>query len=114
MIPDSPPFDCEMLRPEDYVSVPDPRTKNFVEIDKISGRKLQISIDLQHDDISKFSLNADAPKDIVIKFETAKNLYLYAWFVYRFYNIADQQVFACLEMALRERLAEYFPLPREY
>ena len=47
-------------------------------------------------------------------FDTARNLYLYAWFVYRFYNVAEQQAFACLEMALRERLMNEMPLPERY
>ncbi len=32
--------------------------------------------------------------------------YLYAWFAYRFYPVAEYQGIACLELALRERLKE--------
>ena len=36
-------------------------------------------------------------------FETAKNVSLYSWFVYRFHQVAEQVAFSALEMALRER-----------
>lgn len=114
MADESPPFDCEKLRPPEYVTVPDPRTKSFVMLDKVSGRQSPRSIYHQHEAVSQFSLNEGVPEKVVIKFETAKNLYLYAWFVYRFYNVAEHEVLACLEMALRERLREFFPLPDEY
>ena len=51
-------------------------------------------------------LHAGVPREIVLQFETARNVYLYAWFVYRFYPVAEHQSLACLELALRERLKE--------
>ena len=42
----------------------------------------------------------------MLQFETARNVYLYAWFVYRFYPVSEHQCLACLELALRERLKE--------
>jgi len=36
-----------------------------------------------------------------------KNLYLYAWFVYRFYPVAEQHVLVSLEFALRERFPDF-------
>lgn len=47
--------------------------------------------------------------DVRVHFETARNLYLYAWFVYRFYPVAEQQALISLEFALRERLALSYP-----
>jgi hypothetical protein len=44
-----------------------------------------------------------------VHFETAKNIYLYAWFVYRFFPVAEKHVLATLEFALRERLALLYP-----
>jgi hypothetical protein len=38
------------------------------------------------------------------QFETAKNLSLYSWFVYRFHPIAKVAGYACLEAALRKRV----------
>lgn len=45
-------------------------------------------------------------------FETAKNLYLYSWFVYRFYPVAEQQALTSLEFALRERLPPLEDTPK--
>jgi hypothetical protein len=59
----------------------------------------------QHELIAVFVLNREVPHDIRVHFETAKNLFLYAWFVYRFYPVAKQHALATLEFALRERLA---------
>lgn len=63
----------------------------------------------RHADVSIFELLPTVPADIRIHFETAKNLYLYAWFVYRFYPVAEQQAIASLEFGLRERLALTYP-----
>jgi hypothetical protein len=54
--------------------------------------------------ISTLNLNADVPEAISHHFETAKNVLLYAWFVYRFHMVAEQYVLTTLELALRERL----------
>lgn len=61
----------------------------------------------QHAAVALFRLNPTVPEEIRVHFETAKNLYLYAWFVFRFYPVAEQQVLASLEFALREHLTEF-------
>ena len=63
----------------------------------------------QHELVAAFELSAAVPLDIRVHFETAKNLYLYAWFVYRFYPVAEQQALVTLEFGLRERLAMLYP-----
>ncbi|WP_124948442.1 hypothetical protein [Sulfuriferula thiophila] len=62
-----------------------------------------ITVKDQHDAIAEIVLHKGVPDDIRIQFETAKNLYLYAWFVYRFYPVAKLHAYTCLELALRER-----------
>lgn len=62
-----------------------------------------VTIEYQHSAVAELSLHQDVPDDIRIQFETTKNLYLYAWFVYRFYPVAKHHAYACLELALRER-----------
>lgn len=98
---------AEELRSPYNVSHPDPRTENLAVIDKLSQLPRSITIQDQYDFISQFVLNSTVSEDIAIHFETAKNLYLYAWHVYRFYTVAEQQAFATLEYALRLRLPEY-------
>lgn len=63
----------------------------------------------QYNFVAPFSLNGAVPDDIAIQFDTARNLYLYAWYVYRFYPVAEHQAIACLELALRERYEKEIP-----
>lgn len=63
--------------------------------------------------IDTFRSNPAVPETIQIHFETAKNLYLYAWFAYRFHVVAEQQALATLEFALRERLTDAGAIQRD-
>lgn len=99
--------EAEELRNSKNIHDPDPRTENLVVIDKANQLPRSITIEDQYGCISRFILNKSVPEEIVVHFETAKNLYLYAWHVYRFYPVAEQQAFATLEYALRLRLHEY-------
>ncbi|MDH5571704.1 MAG: hypothetical protein OEY89_08065, partial [Gammaproteobacteria bacterium] len=45
----------------------------------------------------------------IVQFETAKNIYLYAWYVYRFFTVAEHQALTCLELSLREKLLDKVP-----
>jgi hypothetical protein len=99
-------FDPEKLRPAEYVCEPDPRSTMFVRIDRTNGTSRVMELADQHEQISGYVLHAGVPNGIVVQFETARNVYLYSWFVYRFYPVAEHQSLACLELALRERLKE--------
>lgn len=106
--------DADGLRTPNNNCAPDPRTLFFVRVNPETGETQPLSQADQHESVVAYSLSEAVPEDVRILFDTARNLYLYSWFVYRFYNVAEQQVFACLEMALRERLKEEMPLPEEY
>ncbi len=97
----------DQLRSIDCVCEPDPRTKFFVRLDEHTGEFYPRVITDQHSDVACFTLNKSVPSCVSVHFETAKNLYLYAWFVYRFYPVAEQQALASLEFALRERLSDF-------
>jgi hypothetical protein len=97
-------YDLEGLRPAKYVCEPDPRSTTFVRVDRTNGTSRPIELADHHEQISTHTLHAGVPAEIVLQFETARNVYLYAWFVYRFYPVAEHQCLACLELALRERL----------
>ena len=96
-------FHPELLRPVEQVCEPDPRNTAFVKLDRKTGDFVPLSVRDQHERISKHTLHAKVPEDIMMQFETARNLYLYAWFVYRFYPVSEHQALACLELALRKR-----------
>ena len=85
--------DADILRNGTTVFEPDPRMQHQSLPDRSQL-------------IESFNLVASVPQSVQIHFETAKNLYLYAWFVYRFHMVAEQYAFSTLELALRERLLE--------
>jgi hypothetical protein len=99
-------YDVEGLRPAEHVCEPDSRNTMFVRIDRTNGTLRPMELADHHELISGHVLHAGVPREIVLQFETARNVYLYAWFVYRFYPVAEHQCLACLELALRERLKE--------
>lgn len=87
---------------------PDTRTRTISTI-RADGTVSMVTLEERHADVSAFELTLAVPRDIRVHFETARNLYLYAWFVYRFYPVAEKQALATLEFALRERLTLLFP-----
>ena len=91
---------AEYLRYPSVACDPDPRSNRTLEI--------------QHNLISCFNLSKNVPDKIRIQFETAKNIYLYAWFVYRFYPVAESQALVCLELALSRRFIEEIPKEEYY
>src|SRR5438309_3090633 len=78
----------------------------WVRMDPADGSWRPIELSDHYAEILSCSLNASVPENISQQFETARNVYLYAWFVYRFYPIAEHQSLACLELALRDRLKD--------
>lgn len=85
------------LREPQAVLDPDPRTPRR---ELISDRQARIA---------QYQLIDSVPHAVRVHFETAKNIYLYAWFVYRFHTVAEKHALATLEFALRERLSFLFP-----
>lgn len=67
------------------------------------------AINDHHQKIDALNLNPSVPEDISTQFETSKNIYLYAWCVYRFFPVARQHALSVLELALRERLESEIP-----
>lgn len=98
----------DQLRNATTALEPDTRALTTVAI-RADGSASMATLSEQHADISGFELTQAVPLDIRVHFETAKNLYLYAWFVYRFYPVAEQQALATLEFGLRARLAMSYP-----
>lgn len=95
---------AESLRDPASAMNPDPRTSMFV------GQS-PLSLTSHHSAIAAIKLSRDVPVNVAIQFETARNLYLYAWYVYRFYMVAAAQALSTLEFGLRERLPSRLPEP---
>lgn len=103
------PFHPERLRPVNYICTPDPRSVGFATYDRETGEWRQLEIADYHRVVVGYDLNNIVPEDIRIHFDTARNLYLHAWFVYRFYPVAEHHALACLEFALRLRYENEIP-----
>lgn len=86
--------------PEDVCSA-DPRSKGYSVLTEAGSRPRRLED--HHGDVVAFTLHDGVPDGIRVQFETTKNLYLYSWFVYRFYPVARHHAYTCLELALRER-----------
>lgn len=93
-------LNLESLRSLEYIFEPDPRNTVYVIFDE---NRRPYDIADHYKAISQINLHAGVPENIAVQLETAKNLYLYAWFIYRFYPVAEHHTFTCLELALRTR-----------
>lgn len=85
---------CDSVRTLGNVRDPDPRTQHQTLEQRIGY-------------INEFALSADVPDEVRIHFETGRNLFVYAWHVYRFNMVAEQHILASLEMAARLRLGSF-------
>jgi hypothetical protein len=100
--------DC--LKPLAAIHSADPRSDNQAVLDIF--RPGANALAEHHAAVADIRLAASVPEDVVEQFETTKNLYLYAWFVYRFYPVAEHHALTCLELGLRKRFASQ--LPKKY
>jgi hypothetical protein len=80
------------LKPLSEVYAPDGRQANFVG-----------TLADTHEILTQIALHTGVPVNVRQLFETAKNVSLYSWFVYRFHQVAESVAYSALEMALRER-----------
>lgn len=92
-VPPIPP--AELLRSLDAINQPDARSTHTLES--------------HHAEIARITVSDAVPDDVAIQFETTRNLYLYAWHVYRFYVVAEMQALSTLELGLRKKLPEQLP-----
>lgn len=60
----------------------------------------------RYEAIADLRLVSRVPEQVRAHYDTARNLYLYAWHVYRFHVVAEHQALASLEMALRLTLGQ--------
>ena len=101
-------FHPELLRPVEFVNEPDPRSDIYVRIDYETGQTHPIELSDHHGNIAHIKLHGGVPEDVLIQFETARNLYLYAWFIYRFYPVSERHALSTLEYALRSTLGDAY------
>ena len=71
------------------------------------------TLEEMHQLLDDIVLNDEVPDDVYQLFETAKNLSLYSWFMYRFHQVAELMSYTALEMALRHRYLLEHPNKKE-
>ncbi len=68
----------------------------------------------EHEALCTICLHDGVPESVAQLFETAKNVSLYSWFVYRFHPVSESVGFAALELALNLRKTGLSLLPDGY
>ena len=64
------------------------------------------SVEEHHARIAHYALHDGVPESVITQYEVARNLYLHAWAVYRFYMVAQHQALIVLEFAVKERFGQ--------
>lgn len=93
-----------MLKPTTSLLEPDPRYLDLVFHSFETGEKRPVQIDDLRRMVVSIELNSGVPPTIIEEFDIARHAFVYSWFVYEFATLAEQKVYAVLEMAFRERL----------
>src|SRR5882757_2288902 len=82
------------LKPLDRILSSDPRHHGSL-----------CALEKLHGSLDEIRVHAGVPLHVRQLFETAKNLALHSWFVFRFHPVAKLMGYASLERALKERVA---------
>lgn len=85
---------------------PDIRSTRRVYRNPQTGEERQGTLEDHHACIAQYPLHDGIPEDIATQYDVARNLYAYAWFEYRFFNVAEAQVLTTLELAMKERIGD--------
>jgi len=93
----------DSLKELSKINDPDIRNTYWVKLEANGGRR-PVAVKDRHQQADSLKLHDGVPEEIKIHFETAKNLYLYSWFVYRFGPVAEYHACISLEYALRLKL----------
>jgi len=95
---------ADEFKPLSEVMLSDVRQKCWARLQS-DGTFRGIQLEDLHKRMSELTLNSTVPEDVRTGFDTARSLFLYSWFVYRFQTVAELQAYATLEFALGKRLA---------
>jgi len=86
------------------MQLPDARQSAMVVANKRTLEQRTLTLADHHDFVAQYRLCPAVPKDVRIQWDTARNLWLYAWYVWRFFAVAEMQAYTTLELALKMRL----------
>ena len=96
--------ECDLLRTPERARHPDARSAGFVLRNRETGETRRRHLADDHEELKRLVLYDAVPRAVRVHFETAKNLLLYAWFCWRFMQVAEVHVLGTVEMALRRRM----------
>lgn len=91
------------FKPLAEVMLPDVRHRWLVRLQS-DGMVRNVGLEDLHKRMGQLILNSTVPEDVCTGFDTARNLFLYSWFVYRFRTVAEIQAYATLDFALGQRI----------
>jgi PAS domain-containing protein len=94
--------DCDAFRGLASVCTVDPRYASRGVIDA-DGRFHPMKFEEHRRNIDALALHNGVPSPIRVHFDTARNLLLHSWFVFRFQQVAEMHAYASVEYALRKR-----------
>jgi len=98
--------DRDGLKPRTEITTPDIRHSYLVRINQETGEQRNITLDDHYNGVEAYSLHDGIPDNIATQFDVARNIYIYAWYEYRFFNVAEANVLTVLEYALKERIGD--------
>lgn len=85
---------------------PDSRQKHFAVVNRLTGEARPLSLRDKYQAVEMITLAQYVPDEIREHFDTARNLLVYSWFVYRFNQVAELHAFASLEFALKTKCGD--------
>ena len=77
-----------------------------VNVDPRTGEVSRLTVEDHYSRIEQYELHGQVPDKIATQYDVARNLYLYAWFEYRFFNVAEANALNVLELAMKRRIGE--------
>lgn len=94
----------EALKPFAEVGEPDSRRLGWSILNHATGEIRPLQFVDHYRAIEGITLDDYVPESIRTLFNTARNVLVYSWHVYRFTVVAELQAYSTLEFALRERM----------
>lgn len=94
--------ECDSFRTLEAVFTADPRSRSWSVMDPKDGLRA-MTVEDRWNNVTDVRLHDGVPTTVCIHFDTARNLMLYSWFVYRFQPVAEMHAYSSLELALKIR-----------
>jgi len=94
------------LKTLDEVMQPDIRHSFFRRVNRETGEGKALTLEDHYQSIEHYGLHDAVPDEVATQYDVARNIYIYAWYEYRFFNVSEMQALTVLEFALRYRIGE--------